>query len=154
MNSIKLRSIMILFGLVMVTCFSESKSQKPTNTICLTADSIWRECKISKIKKIDHVYIIDVENQDSKFKIVSAQSNDHIKFRQVFSIKHNRDTIEVGETYRFKLVRLYPPTDNFVYGVQVNAIIFDNCIIDIEQGNSYYYTDCLEGLEIIPEMCK
>ncbi len=138
----------------MTTCYSESKSQNSTNNICIKTDSIWKECKINKITKIDNGYIIDVENSDFKFKIASAQSYDLIKFRQDFNIKHNRDTIQIGEIYRFKLRRLYPPSDNFIYGIRVNAIRYNDCTFELEFGASYYSTECLEGLEIIPENCK
>lgn len=154
MNSIRFRNILILVSLIMTTFYSESKSQNSTNNIYTKTDSIWKECKINEITKINNGYIIDVENSDFKFKIVSPQSYNLIKFRQEFNIKHKRDTIQIGVNYNFKLKRLYPPSDNFIYGVRLTSINYNDCIFELEFGASYFTTECLEGLEIIPENCK
>lgn len=154
MYSIRFRNILLLFGLIATTFYSECKSQNSANNSHTKTDSIWKECKINEITKIGNGYIIVAEDKGFIFKIVSPQFLDHIKFRRDFNIKRDRATIQVGESYRFKLRRLYPPSDNFIYGVRVTAIIHYNCTIELELGVSYFSTECLEGLEIIPENCQ
>lgn len=155
MNSNRLTIIvLILFALIMSTFYFDCKSQNSENDNLTKTNIIWKDCKINKITKIINGYVIDAEDAELKFKIASPQSYSLIKFRRDFNIKHIRDTVQIGKIYKFKLEKLFPHSENFIYGVRVTAIIYKDCAFELEFGANYFTTECLEGLEIINEMCK
>lgn len=141
--------VLILTAIIMSTCYSECKCQNSNKNNFIESDTIRKDFRINKITKIENGYIIVAENSELKYKIVSSQSSSLIKFRKDFNIKNNRDTIQIGKIYRFKLVKLFASISD-----RPTVFIYNDCTLPLSIGTIYYTTDCLDGLEIVNEICK
>lgn len=86
------------------------------------------------------MYKICADNNGKEFIILT-------KYDQYLHIqpRKNTDSLEIGKSYKLKLIRLFPPSDNYLYGC-VTSFSYKNHYVEIIPCVKYYTTEDLNGI--------